>query len=85
MLKQIDVVYGTEEDEQALSLPILGLTPKDSLLLRKVTGLNPPDVNLFIGDYSRDGGTYQGRRVESRNVVLTIDLNPNPALGDTVS
>ena len=85
MLQQIDVVYGNELGEQALALPIRNLTPKDSLLLSKVTGLNPPNVNLFIGEYSRDGGIYQGRRVESRNVVLTIDLNPNPALGETVS
>lgn len=70
---------------KSLALPILGVTPKDSLLVRKVTGLNPPDIDLFIGEYSRDGGTYQGRRVGSRNVVMTIDLNPNPALGETIS
>jgi hypothetical protein len=70
---------------KSLELPILGVTTKASLLVRKVTGLNPPDVDLFIGDYARDGGTYQGRRVGSRNVVMTLDLNPNPALGETVS
>jgi hypothetical protein len=85
LLKQIDVVYGNESGEHALALPIADLTPKDSVLLRKVTGLNPPDIDLFIGDYSRDGGIYQGRRVGVRNVVLTMDLNPNPALGETVS
>jgi len=85
LLTQIDVVYGDELGEQALALPILGVTPKESLLIRKVTGLNPPDLDLFIGDYARDGGTYQGRRVGNRNVVLTMDLNPNPALGETIS
>lgn len=84
MLTQIDVVYGDESGEQALALPILGVTPKDSLLIRKVTGLNPPDPTLFIGEYARDGGFYQGRRVGARNVVLTMDLNPNPALGETI-
>lgn len=71
--------------EKALALPILGVTTTDSLLIRNVTGLNPPDIDLFIGEYSRDGGTYQGRRVGNRNIVMTIDLNPNPALGETVS
>jgi hypothetical protein len=85
LLTQIDVVYGNELGEQALALPILGVTPKESLLIRKVTGLNPPDADLFIGDYARDGGTYQGRRIGGRNVVMTIDLNPNPALGETIS
>ncbi len=70
--------------EKALALPILGLSTTDSLLIRKVTGLNPPDIDLFIGEYSRDGGSYGGRRVGSRNVVMTIDLNPNPALDETV-
>lgn len=71
--------------EKALALPILGLSTTDSLLIRKVTGLNPPDIDLFIGEYARDGGSYGGRRVGSRNVVMTIDLNPNPALDETVS
>lgn len=79
MLTQIDV-----DSENAFKLPIFGVTPKDSLLVRSVTGLNPPDINLFIGDYARDGGYYQGRRVGNRNVVIVIDLNPNPALGETI-
>jgi hypothetical protein len=74
-----------QPSEKALALPILGVTTTDSLLIRKVTGLNPPDIDLFIGEYARDGGTYQGRRVGTRNVVMTIDLNPNPALGETIS
>lgn len=84
MLTQVDVVYEDEHGPKALALPIRGLTTKDSLLLRKITGLGPPDPTLFIGEYARDGGTYQGRRVGKRNVVITIDLNPNPALEETV-
>lgn len=80
MLTQIDVM-----SDDLIELPILGVTPKSSLLIQKVTGLNPPDRSLFIGDYSQDGGIYQGRRVGSRNVVFTINLNPNPALGETVA
>lgn len=85
MLTDIHVVYENAEGLQTLSLPIVGSSPKDSLLIRKVTGLNPPDLDLHIGDYASDGGVYQGRRVGARNVVMTIDLNPNPALGETVS
>lgn len=80
MLTQIDV-----DSDNSFTVPILGATPKTSLLVRKIAGLDPPDINLFIGDYSRDGGTYQGRRVGNRNVVITMELNPNPALGETVS
>lgn len=80
MLTSIDV-----DSDNSFSMPILGITPKDSLLIRHITGLNPPNLNLFIGDYSRDGGIYQGRRVGNRNVVITMEMNPNPALGETVS
>jgi hypothetical protein len=85
MLMQVDVVQGDGTDTVVLSLPVLGATPKSSLLVQKITGLNPPDITLFIGDYARDGGTYQGRRVGNRNPVLTLTLNPNPALGETIS
>lgn len=81
MLTQI----GVEFEGSELILPIVNATPKDSLLVRQITGLNPPDIDLFIGEFSRDGGIYQGRRVGNRNVVATMDLNPNPALGETVS
>jgi len=84
LLKKVDVVRGDGSDDLVLSLPVIGATPKSSLLVEKITGLNPPDPTLFIGDYSRDGGIYQGRRVGKRNPVLTINLNPNPALSETV-
>lgn len=80
MLVRVDI-----ESENAFYVPILGVTPKDSLLIKKITGLGPPDPSLFIGDYARDGGSYQGRRVGKRNPVITMELNPNPALGETVS
>lgn len=80
MLTSIDV-----DSDNAFSVPIIGVTPKDSIIVRQITGLNPPDQNLFIGDYARDGGIFQGRRVGTRNVVITMELNPNPALGETVS
>ena len=71
--------------DDPIDLPIIGATPKDSLLVRQITGIEPPDINLFVGDYSRDGGIYTGRRVGTRNIVMTIQLNPNPADGETVS
>ena len=80
MITQIDVM-----SENQIVLPIIGITPKSSLLIKKITGLTPPDISLFIGDYSQDGGLYQGRRVGNRNVVITLDMNPNPALGETVA
>lgn len=79
MLSQIDVVC-----DNPFYMSVLGARPRDSLILEKVTGLGPPDKNIHVGDYSRDGGVYGGRRVVTRNPVLTIRINPNHSLGETV-
>lgn len=80
MLTRIDI-----DSENPFYIPILGASPRDSLRLVSVTGLGPSDITLFVGDYARDGGYYQGRRVGNRNPVITLELNPNPARGETIS
>lgn len=79
MLTQIDV-----QCDNPFYMSVLGARPRDSLILQSVTGLGPPDKSLYIGDYSRDGGVYGGRRVGTRNPVLTIQMNPNYGKGETV-
>lgn len=80
MLTQVNV-----EADSVLALPVSGAQPRDSLHLESITGLGPPDKTLFVGDYARDGGLYTGRKVDTRNPVLTIELNPNYANGETMS
>lgn len=86
MLAQVNVAY-TDDDGTSLyhTFPILGVTPKEPLIVSQITGLTPVDFDLFVGDYARNGGIYQGRRVGVRNIVMHIDMNPDPALGHTVS
>ena len=86
MLAQVNVAY-TDDNGTSLShtFPILGVTPKEPLIVSQITGLTPVDFDLFVGDYARNGGIYQGRRVGVRNIVMHIDMNPDPALGQTVS
>ena len=79
MLTQIDVVC-----DNPFFISVLGANPRDSLILERVTGLGPPDISLFMGDYARDGGIYTGRRVMTRNPVLDIKINPNASLNETV-
>lgn len=79
MLSQVNLVGDT-----TINMNVLGAAPRDSLIVKKITGLSPPDVDLFIGDYARDGGTYSGRRVQKRNVVVDLGLNPNHAENETV-
>lgn len=79
MLTQIDVVC-----DNPFYMSVLGANPRDSLILQKITGLGPPDKNLYIGDYARDGGVYNGRRVVPRNVMKYIKINPNFGNDETV-
>lgn len=80
MITSIDVVC-----DNTFNMPVIGASPKDSLVVQSLTGLGPPDISLFVGDYARDGGVYTGRRVTPRNPVFTIGINPNYANNETVS
>lgn len=80
MLTSIDVVC-----DNTFTMTVIGATPKDSLIVQSLSGLGPPDISLFVGDYARDGGVYTGRRVQTRNPVFTIKINPNFANNETVS
>lgn len=51
--------------------------PDELLLLTSVSGLDPADVTLFTGDFAREGGYYQGRRVGKRNPVFNFKINPD--------
>lgn len=62
-----------------------GVDPNSPVVVKSVSGLNPADVTVFKGDFSRDGGYYQGRRSAGRNIVLNLKLNPNWATQQMVS
>lgn len=72
MLTRVDV-----QSENPFFLEIRNAKPSDSIRVEKIEGLGPPDVDLFMGEYARDGGVYGGRRVPPRTVILTVSLNPN--------
>lgn len=72
MLTRVDV-----QSENPFYLNIRDARPTDSIIVEKIEGLSPPDVDLFMGDYARDGGFYSGRRVPPRTVIFTLMINPN--------
>lgn len=67
------------QSETPLELELSGARPDDPIIVDKIDGLDPPDIDLFLGDYARDGGWYSGRRVGKRNPVFTLTLNPDPS------
>lgn len=79
MLTRVDV-----QSENPFYLEIRDAKPTDSIVVKKIEGLDPPDVTLFMGEYARDGGSYNGRRVPFRTVIFTLKLNPNYQDDETV-
>lgn len=72
MLTQVIVQSSTP-----MTLKVEDIDPDEILILKSITGLSPEGITLFMGDFARDGGYYQGRRVGKRNVVMGLKLNPN--------
>jgi hypothetical protein len=66
------------QSETQLNLELENARPDDPIVVDKIEGLDPPNIDLFTGDYARDGGYYSGRRVGKRNPVFYLTMNPNP-------
>lgn len=80
MLTRVDVL-----SENSFYLELRDARPTDSITVEKIEGLDPPDIDLFMGDYARDGGYYSGRRVPPRDVTFLLGYNPNYGNGESVS
>lgn len=70
---------------QVIDLPIVGALPSDLYILKSADGLGPPEVDVSIADTLNAGGVYQGRRPQSREIVLLIALNPDFKVGQTAA
>lgn len=68
-----------------VDLPIVGSQPTDPYILTNADGLGPPEVDVSIKNTLNAGGFYQGRRPQSREVVLRVGLNPDFGVGQTAS
>lgn len=63
-----------------IDLPFFGLRPTNTYILKAVDGLGPPEVGVFLSN-----GLYQGRRPQDKQLIVRVGLNPNHAVGQTVS
>lgn len=59
------------------TLNIDAVDPDEIIIVTSISGLDPADPMLFMGELSRDGGYYQGRRGGQRNPVFNLKLNPD--------
>lgn len=68
-----------------VDFPIVGAAVNNQYLLKEASGLGPPEVDVSIARTLNAGGYYQGRRPQSREIVLLITLNPDYSVGQTAA
>lgn len=68
-----------------VNLPIVDALPTDPYILTNAEGLGPPEVDVSIQNTLNAGGFYQGRRPQSREIVLRVGLNPDFGIGQTAA
>lgn len=82
MLTQILVSAPRFKEQAPLSLPIGG---PSRFPISFIDGLSPADAQISTSKYAIVCGEhFEGSRVNMRNIVLTLELEPNYSAGETV-
>lgn len=61
------------------SLKINGADQDDLLILESISNLSRVQNSLYLGEFAREGGYYQGRRRQQLNPVFNFRLQPDYA------
>lgn len=85
-MARYDTIRLTSPDTgTVIDLPIVGLTQSSRYILKSVTGLGPPDIDAGVETSLDNAGIFLNARPQNREIVMLIRLNPNVAIGETVS
>ncbi len=68
----------------SVTFPITKVKTTDQFIVKNIDGLDPPDIDVVIGNVTYPGGYYQASRAQNRQIVMTFALNPNWAAGTRV-
>lgn len=79
---KIGLSYGPTE---SFVFPLDDGTFTAPYVVRKIDGLDPPPVTVFVGDSLYEGGYDQGSRPSNREIVIMLGLQPNYGIGETPS
>lgn len=66
-----------------VDLPIVGADPSGAFVLKSADGLGPTEVGVSIAETTQEGGLYQGRKAQNRQVVMRVGLQPEWDIGQT--
>ncbi len=67
-----------------LVLPLGSASSSGPFLVKAVTGLEPPDVDVIVSQGLNSEATLQGLSEQNREVTMLIGYKPNYALGQTI-
>lgn len=73
------------KDSVSLDCPITHMTAQNNYVLKKVDGLNPPPIEIYTTPMLGKNLIYQGQTPDTREVVLTFELNPTFSIGQSIS
>lgn len=68
-----------------IDMPIIFALPTNKYIVKAADGLGPVEVDVYIANTLAQGGQYQGRRPQSREIVLRVGLNPDYGSGQNAS
>ncbi len=66
-----------------VDFPVVNADPVGPFILKSADGLGPPEVDVSIANTVQEGGVYQGRRPQNRQIVLRVGLQPEWDIGQT--
>lgn len=70
---------------EVIDLPVVHAKPSDAYILKSADGLGPSEIDVSIVETLNAGGVYQGRRPNTKEVVILVGLNPNHGAEQTAS
>ncbi len=77
---KVQLIWGPATADK-LTFILENQTTANTYVVKSISGLDPPPINLSIAELAFEGGVYQGRRPENREIVLTIGFQPNYGTG----
>lgn len=67
-----------------IDLPIHTITSSTPYILKSADGLGPPEIDIMMSNVLTGGGLYQTKRVQNKQIILRIGLNPQYPMNLTV-
>jgi hypothetical protein len=68
-----------------LTFELGAATMSDRYILKKIDGLDPPQLNIYLSQMRNLMNIYQGDSAENREVILTFELNPDYSVSESVA